>query len=129
MFRDKTANTANKGIPYLTRKNLEFFFSHSLAQIMARPTRITDQTTSLVDHIQNQSTRRHRSFNYLFNLTTIWFTAPERHPYPNHIKIIRYSFAQWKRAENFLENLREIVFQSWLIYICVNDAYSDWCMD
>ena len=63
MFRDKAANTANKGIPYLTRKNLEFFFSHSLAQIMARPTRITDQTTSLVDHIQNQSTRRHRSFN------------------------------------------------------------------
>ena len=41
----------NKEIPHLTRSYLEFCFTHSLEQIIARPTRATDQTATLIDHM------------------------------------------------------------------------------
>ena len=63
MFRNKFVNTITKEI---TRKYLEFCFSHSLEQIITRPTRVTDQTATLIDHIlsklgQSQSVGRYRS--------------------------------------------------------------------
>ena len=55
IFRQKPANTINKEIPNLTRSYLEFCFTHSLEQIMTRPTRVTDQTAALIDHIITNS--------------------------------------------------------------------------
>ena len=55
IFRHKPANTINKEIPHLTRSYLEFCFTHSLEQIITRPTRITDQTATLIDHILTNS--------------------------------------------------------------------------
>ena len=49
IFRLKPANTINKEIPHLTSSYLEFCFTHSLEQIIARPTSVTDQTATLID--------------------------------------------------------------------------------
>ena len=69
IFRHKSANTINKVIPHFTTSYLEFCFTHSLEQIITRPTRVTDQTTTLIDHILtnssdkvSQSVRRHTSW-------------------------------------------------------------------
>ena len=70
IFRHKSANTINKVIPHFTTSYLEFCFTHSLEQIITRPTRVTDQTTTLIDHILTnssdkvrQSVRRHTSWS------------------------------------------------------------------
>ena len=55
IFRHKPANTINKEIPHLTRSYLEFSFTLSLEQIIARSTRVTDQTAILIDHILTNS--------------------------------------------------------------------------
>ena len=50
MSRKNPSKAINKEIPHLLR-DLEFCFSHSFEQVINRPTRITDQTPTLVDHI------------------------------------------------------------------------------
>ena len=55
IFRHKPANTINKEIPQLTRSYFKFCFTHSLEQIITRPTRITDQAATLTDHILTSS--------------------------------------------------------------------------
>ena len=55
IFRHKPANTINKEIPHLTKSYLAFCFTHSLEQIITRPTRIIDQTATLIDHILTNS--------------------------------------------------------------------------
>ena len=51
IFRHKSANAINKEIPYLIRSYLEFYSTRSIEQVTTRPTRVTDQTAALVDHI------------------------------------------------------------------------------
>ena len=48
IFRHISPNTTNKEIPHLTRSYLEFCFTHSLEQIIAKPTRVTDQLQPLL---------------------------------------------------------------------------------
>ena len=50
MPRKNPSKAINKEIPHLTR-DVEFCFSHFLEQVIRKPTRITDQTPTLVDHI------------------------------------------------------------------------------
>ena len=45
----------NKEIPHLTSTSIEFCFTHSVEQIITRPTRVTDQTMTLIDHILTNS--------------------------------------------------------------------------
>ena len=52
IFRHQPANTINKEIPNLTRSYLELRFTHSLEQMITRP---TDQTATLIDHILTNS--------------------------------------------------------------------------
>ena len=49
IFRHIPANT------HLTRSYLEFCFTHSLEQIITSPTKVTDQTATLSDHIITNS--------------------------------------------------------------------------
>ena len=50
IFRNKSANTINKEIPHLSRRYLEFWFTHFLEQIITRTTRVTGQTATLIYH-------------------------------------------------------------------------------
>ena len=51
----KIANIAYKEMPPLTKKYLEFCFSHSLEQIITSSTRTTDRTATLIDHVLTKS--------------------------------------------------------------------------
>ena len=53
IFRYKPANTINKEIPHLTRS--ELCFTNTLEQLITRPTRVTDQTATLIDDILTNS--------------------------------------------------------------------------
>ena len=55
IFRHKPVNNINKEITYLTRSYSKFCFTHSLEQIITRPTRIIDQTATLIDCILTNS--------------------------------------------------------------------------
>ena len=54
IFRHKSINTIDKEIPRITRSYLEFSFTHSPEQI-TRPTRVTNQSATLIDYILTNS--------------------------------------------------------------------------
>ena len=127
IFRQKSANAFNKGITHLTRSYLEFCFTHSLEQIITRPTRITDQTATLIDHIlTNSPDKVSRSGVIDLGLSdhdliycTRKSSLPKSHKHEKKSRPVkRYS------AEKFLETLREIVFPNYLTYTYISDAYS-----
>ena len=126
IVRHKPANTINKEIPHLTRSNfasLEFCFLvlHSLEQIITRPTRITDQTATLIDHILTNSPDK-VSQSGIIDLSVsdhdlIYSTRKTSLPkFHKHHEIFVRSLKRF---------LKEILFPNYLTYTCVNDAYSD----
>ena len=129
IFRCKPANTINKEIPHLTRSYLEFCFTHSLEQIIARPTRVNDQTATLIDHTLPDSPDKNSQSGVidlgLSDHDLIYCTRKTSLPKSHkHNEIFVRSLKRYS-AEKFLEILREIVFPNYLTYACVNDAYSD----
>ena len=129
IFRHKPANTINKEIPHLTRSYLEFSFTLSLEQIIARSTRVTDQTATLIDHILTNSPDKVSQSGVidlgLSDHDLIYCTRKTSLPKSHkHNEIFVRSLKRYS-AEKFLEILREIVFPNYLTYTCVNDAYSD----
>ena len=108
---------------------LEFCFTYSIEQIITRPTRATDQTVTLIDHILTNSPDKVRLLG-IMNLglsdhdliyCTRKTSLPKSH---KHNEVFVPSMKRYC-AEKFLEILREIVFPNYLTYTCVNDAYSD----
>ena len=129
IFRHKPANTINKEIPHLTRSYLGFCFTHSLEQIITRPTRITDQTATLIDHILTNSPNKVSQSSIielgLSDHDLIYCTRKTSLPKSHkHNEIFLHSLKRYS-AKTFLEILREIIFPDYLTYTCVNDAYSD----
>ena len=124
IFTNKSANTVNKEIAHLTRAYLEFCFTHSLEQIMTRPTRVTDQTASLIHRILKNSPDKVSQSGVidlgLSGHDLIYCTRKtsllKSH---KHNKIFVRSM-KWYSVENFLGN-RKIVFPNYLSYTCVSD--------
>ena len=129
IFRHKTVNTINKEIPHVTRSYLEFSFRDSLEQVITRPTRIIDQTATLIDHILTNSPHKVSQSGVIdLGLSDHdLFYCPRNTALPKSHKHNKIFVRLLKRysAEKFLEVLREIVFPNFLTYTCVNDAYSD----
>ena len=119
VFRQKSVNTINKEIPHFTGSYLKLCFTHSLEQIITRPTRATDQTVTLINHILTNSPDKvtqlgviciglsYHDLIYCTRKTSL----PKSHE-PNEIIVCsmnRYS------TEKFLEFLRKIIFANYLI--------------
>ena len=130
IFRYKSTNTINKEIPHLTRSYLEFCFTYSLEQIITRPTRVTDQTTTPIDYILTRTHQTNVTQSRVVDLglsdhdliyCTRKISLPKSY---KHNQIFVRSLNRYS-AENFLEILREILFPNFVTYICLNDAYSD----
>ena len=129
IFRHKPANTFNKEITHLNRSYLEFSYTNSLEQIITRPTRVTDQSATLIDHIITNSPDKVSQSGFidlgLSDHDLIYCTRKTSLPKSHkHDEIFVRSMKRYP-TEKFLEILREIVFPSYLTYTCVNDAYSD----
>lgn len=101
IFRNESANTINKKIPHLTRRYLELCFSNSLKQIITRPTRptrVTNQTATLINHILTNSRHKVSQSGVIdFGLSDHdLITTQETHTYPNTTTILIYLVPQWK---------------------------------
>ena len=96
IFRHKPANTVNEEIPHLARSYLEFCFTHSLEQIIARPTRVNDQTATLIDHILAKSPEKNSQSGVidlgLSDHDLIY--CKRKTSLPNPINIMRFLFVQ-----------------------------------
>ena len=125
IFKRKPANTVNKEIPHLTRSYLEFCFTHSLEQIITRPTRIIDQAATLIDHILTNSPDKVCQSGVidlgLSNYDLIYCTRKSSLPkFHKHNEISVRSLKRYS-AKKFLEDVRGILFPNYLTYTCVND--------
>ena len=113
IFRNKFPNTTIKETPHLTRIYLEFCFTHSLDQIIKRSTRVTDHTTTLIDHILT----RKPGIDLLYCTRKISLSKTHKHNLIFVHLMKRYS------AERFFEIPRKMVFPNYLTCTCVNDSY------
>ena len=57
IFRHKSTSTIDKEIPHITRSYLEFSFTHSPKQIIARPTRVTNLRPLLIIYLQTHQAK------------------------------------------------------------------------
>ena len=127
MSRQNPSKAINKEIPHLTR-DLEFCFSHSLEQVIRRPTRITNQTPTLVDHIPTNwpdkvSKSGLRDLG-LSDHNLIYWTRKTSLPKSwKHNEIFVHSMKKYS-VKKFLKNLRffQDVFANYLTNTCQNGA-------
>ena len=129
IFGNNYRNTIGKEIPHFTRSYLEFCFTHSLEQIITRPTRVTDQTatvvhrilTNLRDKISQSDVKdlclTDHDLIYCIRKTSV----PKSHKH-NEIFVRRMKRFS---GEKYLKILRQIIFLNYLTYTSVNDASSD----
>ena len=129
IFRNNYRNAIGKEIPQHTRSYLEFCFKHSLEHIITRPTRVTDQTATVVDRILTNSRDKisqsdvidlrltDHDLIYCIRKTSL----PKSH---KHNEIFVRSMKRLS-AEKYLKILRQIVFLNYLTYTSLNDASSD----
>ena len=75
---------------------LEFCFTNSLEQIITRPTRVTDQSATIIDHMLTNSPDKVSPSGVidlgLSDHDLIYYTR--RHPYQNPTNIMRFLFVQ-----------------------------------
>ena len=116
IFRHKPANTINKEIPHLTRSYLEFCFTHSLEQIITRPTRVTDPAATFIDHkLTNSPDKVSQSGVIDLSLSDhdlIYFTRKTSLSKSHKHKEIFVPSLKRYCAGKFLEILREIFSQT-----------------
>lgn len=77
-------------LAHRTRKYLEFCVSHSLEQVITRPTQTTDQAATMIDHILKKLTDKISQSDViaLGLLVIIWFDAQGNYSYSNSIIVI-----------------------------------------
>ena len=129
IFGNNYRNTIGKEIPHFTRSYLEFCFTHSLEQIITRPTRVTDQTatvvhrilTNLRDKISQSDVIDLRLTDHDLIYCIRKTSVPKSHKH-NEIFVRRMKRCS---AEKYLKILRQIIFLNYLTYTSVNDASSD----
>ena len=115
-------------MPHLTRSYLEFCFTHALEQIITRPTRVTDQTATLIDHIYTNSPNNVSQSGVidlgLSDHDLIYCTRKTSLPKSHkHNEIFVCSLKRYS-AKKFLEILTEIVFPNYLTYIYLCECCS-----
>ena len=93
------------------------------------PTRVTDHTATLIDHILPNSPDKVSQSGItdlgLSDHELIYCTRKRSLPKSHkHNEIFFHSMKRYS-VKKFLEILREIVFPNYLTYTCVNDVYSD----
>ena len=114
IFRHKSTSTIDKEIPHITRSYLEFSFTHSPKQIIARPTRVTNQSATLIDYILTNSPGKVIQSGVidlgLSDHDLIYGTRKTSLPnFHKHNEIFVRLMKRYS-TKKFLEILREIVF-------------------
>ena len=114
---------------YLTKKYVEFLHTYGLTQIIEEPTRITDKTSTLIDHILvNTPTKITQSgvlSKALSDHDVIYCTRKHQVPKTGKHNTITLRSLKNYSKDIFLEKLRDIQFPNYRNFICINDAYQN----
>ena len=122
-------NTQKSHIPNGIKRYREFCSLHGLKQLITSPTRITENSSSLLDHVLTNSTDRVSQSGVvdtsLSDHQLIYCTRKISRIKFNAHKYIRIRSLKNYNQSLFLEKLNEINFPDYSKFETVNDAYSD----
>ena len=118
-----------KHTPNGIKRYQEFCSLHGLKQLISSPTRITDNSSSLLDHVLTNSTDRISQSGVvdtgLSDYQLIYCTRKVNRTKFNTHKYIRTRSLKNYSQSSYLEKLNEINFPSYSKFKDINDAYSD----
>ena len=114
---------------YLTKKYKEFLSTHGLTQIIEEPTRITDTSSSLLDHIlvntPDKITQHSVLSKTLSDHDIIVCTRKHTAPKTGKHNTINLRSLKNYTKDIFLDKLQKIKFPNYRNFVCVNDAYKN----
>ena len=118
-----------KHTPNGIKRYQEFCSLHGLKQLITSPTRVTDNSSSLVDHVLTNSTDRISQSGVvhtgLSDHQLIYCTRKVNRTKSNTHKYIRTRSLKNYSQSLYLEKLNEIDFPNYSKFKDINDAYSD----
>ena len=110
---------------------MDFVFSYSLKQLISTPTRTTENTTTLIDHVltpQNSPHKVIKSGVVEVNVSDhelLYCTRKTTKVKSNKHNELNIRSMKNYTAEGFVELLKKIDFRNYETYVCVNMAYLD----
>ena len=112
--------------------HIYFFFTHSLKQIIRRPTKITDQIAALIDYILTNSPDKVSQAGIiglgLSDHDLIFCTRKTSLPKSQKYNEIFVRSKKRYSAEKVLNILRKIVFPNYLTYTCKKGCLLRFCI-
>ena len=131
MLGDLNINLINnqKHTPNGIKRYQEFCSLHGLKQLIASPARVTDNSSSLLDHVLTNSTDRISQSGVvdtgLSDHQLIYCTKRVNRTKFNTHRYIRTRSLKNYSQSSYLEKLNEINFPNYSKFKDINDAYSD----
>ena len=129
LFGKKEYTSKMKSLPFLIKEYLDFGYSYSLEQLISVPTRITENTATLIDHVLTNSPHKIiqsgviemslSDHELIYCTRKITKLKSNKHNELNTRTMKNYT------AENFIELLNKIDFSNYQTFSCVNKAYLD----
>ena len=118
-----------KHTPNGIKRYQEFSSLHGLKRLITSPTRVTDNSSSLLDHVLTNSTYRISQSGVvdtgLSDHQLIYCTRKVNRAKSNTHKYIRTRSLKNYSQSSYLEKLNEIDFPNYSKFKDINDAYSD----
>ena len=118
-----------KHTPNGIKRHQEFCSLHGLKQLITSPTRVTDNSSSLLHHVLTNSTYRISQSGVvdtgLSDHQLIYCTRKVNQAKSNTHKYIRTRSLKNYSQSSYLEKLNEIYFPNYSKFKDINDAYSD----
>ena len=96
-FSNKSYRSNSQNVPSLTKGYRDFCFSFSLEQLISIPTRVTSNTSTLIDHVLTNSSEKVSQCGVIelgIRYITIFYTVQGKHPRLSPIKTMTYLLGQ-----------------------------------
>ena len=108
---------------------MDFAYSYSLEQLISVPTRITESTATLIDHVLTNSPHKIIQSDViemsLSDHELIYCTRKTTKLKPNNHNELNIRTMKKYTAKKFIELLNKIDFPNYQTFACVNKAYLD----
>ena len=125
-----SSDDSNYSTPlYLTKKYVEMIHTFGLTQLIEEPTRTTDKTTTLLDHILVNTPSKVVQSGVLSKCLSdhdiIYMTRKHQKPKSGEHSTVSIRSIKNYTKDLFIQKLSEIQFPDYSVSECVNGAYSD----